>query len=178
MQVHPTQVQWMRAVRLAAILFPVVLVACSATNSTTGSNPITNPPPVNAQTTYSNAALSGTYSISYVASPGNSGGLENTGVGTATLDGNGNISAISLETYWTDGGFTCQYTGSGTYTVSANASGTAKIFLTSSTTRPSGSQTCTLPALEFATQAAQQGASFFLNENDGNGATLISALKQ
>lgn len=162
--------------RSAALCFPLVLVACGGTHSssTSTSNPITNPPPVSAQTTYSNSALSGTYSISIIAVNSNGGG---DGLGTAQFDGNGNITAVSLTSFSQLGVPTpCQFTGTGTYSVNSNASGTASISI--STTGSVANCGPTLSPLAFNLEAAQQGASFLLTENDGKQLATVSGLKQ
>ena len=174
MQVQPKHSGFFATIlRSAALCFPVVLAACSSANSSS-SNPITNPPPVNAQTTYSNAALSGTYSISIVAYVPSSNVL-GSDLGTAQLDGNGNITAMSFADYYSGtGGNPCQFTGTGTYSVNSNASGTASVTLSSTncaSSVPPG-------ALTFNLEAAQQGSSFLLTENDGKQLAQVTGLKQ
>lgn len=180
MQVQPKHSGFFAMIlRSAALFFPVVLVACSASNSS--SNPLNNPPPVNAQTTYSNAALSGTYSIDVIAGPlGMS--LNLSGLGTMQLDGNGNIVNTSFTVFATDGPNTCTYTGTGTYTLNSNASGNAKVTLSTTNSKCASALGGTgyFPAqpISLAIQAAQQGSSFLTNENDGLAANTVTALKQ
>ncbi len=183
----PMHVQLMRVVRLATIFFPVVLVACSATNSSspTGSNPITNPPPVNAQTTYSNAALSGTYSISTGIPPGTGMGNGSTIIpiaGTLQFDGNGNISGGSIQ-YPVPGlasNQTRQYSVKGTYSVSSSASGTAMLTFTFTGGNTDQQYVPFLPTtpFSFTLQAAQQGASVILAETDDIASMSVIGLKQ
>ncbi len=163
------QVKWI--LRSAALLCPVVLVACGGTSNSSNSNPITNPPPVSAQTTYSKAALSGTYSISVLAGTASGIGSD---LGTAQLDGNGNITAMSFTDYFSQGGNPCQFNGTGTYSVTSNASGTASITFNSTNCASS------VPPgpLTFNLEAAQQGASFMFTENDGKQLASGTGLKQ
>ena len=179
------QVQWMRVVRFAAIFFPMALVACSATNSssTTGSNPITNPPPVNAQTTYSNAALSGTYSFSSgIGEATNTNSLIPV-AGTLQFDGNGNITSGTFQ--YPVPGLPANnpriYSFTGTYSVSSSASGTATLTFTQLSGNTNQGFNPIIPtgsSFAFTLQAAQQGASVILAESDGLQYISIIALKQ
>ena len=173
-----------RWLRPAILCSPLLLcLACSSASSSTGSNPITNPPPVSAQTTYSNASLSGTYSISTGIPPGTGGGtvLIPT-VGTLQFDGNGNITGGSIQ-YLVPGlapSQTRQYSIAGTYSVSSSASGTATLTFkfTGGNTNQGFLPFIPSTPLTFTLQAAQQGASVVLAENDAVASFSIVALKQ
>ena len=172
-----------KLLRSAVLCFPVFLVACGGTNSSSNSNPITNPPPVNAQTTYSNAALSGTYSISAIAAYQGVTGLASY-QGTAQFDGNGNITAISFTDYAV--GNSCTFTGTGTYSVASNATGTVNLTINTPITVALYQNTCTFVegssagiSLNFKLEAAQQGASFLLTPSGAQTYLYsITALKQ
>ncbi len=162
----------MSSFRSAALLFPMaLLVACGVGRSSSNSNPITLPPPVSAQTTYSISALSGVYSFSIFTSgpAGICSSLE-----TADLDGNGNIDTVRVTgapSYAPPNApTTCTLKGEGTYSVSNDASGTASIVINTANGN--------LQRLTFSLEAAQQGASFLLVENDGVQSASITALKQ
>jgi hypothetical protein len=116
--------------------------------------------------------LSGTYSFSIFGFiPASSTLLS--GQGTAQLDGNGNVTAMSFTDYYTSGS-PCQFTGKGTYSVTSSASGTTSVTVTSANC-PGSAPTA---PLTFVLQAAQQGASFLLTENDGGELATVTALKQ
>ena len=161
-----------------------VVVGCSS-GSNSSSNPITNPPPVSGQTMYSNAALSGTYSISMSLPPGTATGSGSTVIpiaGTMQFDGNGNITGGSIQ-YPVPGlaaDQTRQYSMKGTYSVSSSASGTATLTFTQTGGNTDQQYVPFIPTTPFAftLQAAQQGASAILAESDGLAGMWIIALKQ
>lgn len=173
--------------RIALVLLcPVAIfaVAGCSSGSNSSSNPITNPPPVSGQTTYSNSALSGTYSISTGIPPGTNTGSGTTVIpiaGTMQFDGNGNITGGSIQ-YPVPGltGQTRQYSMKGTYSVSSSASGTATLAFTFTGGNTDQGMVPFLPAtpLAFTLQAAQQGASVILAESDELESMSIVALKQ
>ncbi len=185
MQVQPKRSGFFAMIlRSAALCFPVILVACSASNSS--SNPLNNPPPVNAQTTYSNAALSGTYSISTgINSETGTACCGETVIpiaGTLQFDGNGNITGGSIQ-YPVPGlaaSQTRQYSVKGTYSVSSSASGTAVLAFTFTGGNTDQQYVPFLPTtpFSFTLQAAQQGASVILAESDGLQYISVIALKQ
>ncbi len=174
--------------RSAVLCSPLVLLSCGGANSSSNSNPITNPPPVSGQTTYSNAALSGTYSISTGIYSGASNGSGETGViaiaGTMQFDGNGNITAGTFQ-YPVPGQPANNpriYTLKGTYSVSSSASGTATLTFTQTSGNTIPGLVPLIPsgtAYTFNLQAAQQGAAVILAESDGlQYIDSIIALKQ
>ncbi len=169
--------------RSAVLCSPLVLLSCGGANSSSNANPITAP--VSAQTTYSNAALSGTYSISTGIAPET--GIVTTAItripiaGTLQFDGNGNITGGSIQ-YPVPGltGQTRQYSMKGTYSVSSSASGAATLTFTFTGGNTDQSYVPFIPATPFAftLQAAQQGASIIFAESDGVMNMSIIALKQ
>lgn len=156
----------------AAALCLALLTSCGSSG---GSSSII--PPVSAQSTYSNASVSGTYSIvlnGYSGSPS---------LGTVKADGNGNFTSGSLTQYGSNNNPTavCIETFTGTYSIQSNASGIATINLT--TTYTSGitpSDVCFLSGTyTYGIQTAQQGASFFFVQSGTTGGISFgSAAKQ
>ncbi len=186
MQVQPKRSGFFATIlRFAALCFPVVLAACSASNNS--SNPLNNPPPVNAQTTYSNAALSGTYSISTgINSETGTACCGETVIpiaGTLQFDGNGNITAGTFQ-YPVPGQPANNprvYSLKGTYSISSSASGTATLIFTQLSGNTNQSYVPFIPtgsSFSFTLQAAQQGASVILAESDGLQYISVIALKQ
>ena len=172
---------FLKAMRCLALVLlgPIAIFAiagCSS-GSASNSNPITNPPPVSAQTAYSNASLSGTYSISTGIYSG-AGGCPSgeTGViaitGTMQFDGNGNITGGTFQ-YPICGqpaNSPRVYTLKGTYSVSNSASGTATLTFTQISGNTNSGLVPLIPSATpyaFNLQAAQQGASVILAESDG-----------
>jgi hypothetical protein len=182
-----------KAMRFIALvlLCPVAIfaVAGCSSGSNSSSNPITNPPPVSGQTTYSNSALSGTYSISTGIYSG-AGGCPSgeTGViaitGTMQFDGNGNImgGTIQYPVCGQPANNPRVYSLKGTYSVSSSASGTATLTFTQTSGSTDPGLVPLIPSATpyaFNLQAAQQGASVILAESDGlQYIDSIIALKQ
>lgn len=159
------------AAKFAMICALGVLAGCSGS----GIGSITNPPPVNAQATYSNASLSGTYSINLAGINGNNG-TESDFIGSFKADGNGNISSGTMTQYGTNDNVTgsCALTFTGTYSLQSNASGTATVTIASS-----GTNGCTLSGpVQFGIEAGQQGAILHFGESDGLGLVSGTASKQ
>lgn len=129
---------------------------------------LTNPPPVSAQQAYSNSSLAGTYSFVHNGTDGN--GQAFNGTGAVQFDGAGNMTGAYTDYY--RGGLTCQYSVSGTYSLSTSASGTAN--LTATTT----SNGCSGTTGTIAIQAAQQGQSVLFAQNDGVSLDSGIAVKQ
>ena len=185
------QLDWMdfsalgRSLRPAILCSPLLFCLACSSASSSGSNPITNPPPVNAQTTYSNASLNGTYSISTGIPPGTGTGNGSALIpttGTLQFDGNGTITGGSIQ-YPVPGlapSQTRQYSIAGTYSVTSNASGSATLTFTFTGGNTNQQYVPFLPStpFTFTLQAAQQGASVVLAENDDVSAFSIVALKQ
>lgn len=166
-----------------AALGSCLLLAGCGSNSSGGPTSIVNPPPVQAQTSYSNASLNGTYSFSefgqYVpnSTPVKGYPAYFSGIGILQLDGNGNITSGSVTQYIINSGpneSTCVYTLSGSYTLPNSASGTASI-----TETPAASGTCgTAASIPFTLEASGQGASLALAESDGISIVTGTAIKQ
>ena len=152
------------------------LIACSSGNgsaSTSSSSSST----VYAQTTYSTASLSGTYSVNWLnvsnSDSSNLGGYY-TGIGTLKFDGAGNVTG-SLNVYAANPTM-CAYTITGTYSLQSTALGTATFKLDTST---SG---CTSkPTLQVALAAGNGGAEVKMARTPDSGVISIaigSAVKQ
>jgi hypothetical protein len=121
----------------------LALTGCSGSGSGTGSMSII--PPVMAQTGYSNASLSGTYSMSWW----NFGGQTDSNnpvyysaIGTLQFNGNGTINGGSI-TLANPGNSPCVESVTGTYSLDSTALGTATLNLTSTSTAPGCSPTDT-----------------------------------
>jgi hypothetical protein len=138
----------------------LALIACSAGPRSTSSSLI---PPVLAQTTYSNASLSGTYSVSFV-SPFTTSGLPfYSGIGTVQVNGAGGITGGTLNVYFSGSTTPCVDSVTGTYSIQNTALGTATFNLTSSTKGCATSDTWQL-----ALAAADSGASVQFVRADGS----------
>jgi len=153
----------------AATLALVSLLALQLAAGCGGSaiSSMANPPAVSAQQSYSNASLSGVYSLN---ESGTTGGQLHDGSGTLQFDGNGTLTG-SL-TYYYVGGSPCQFSITGTYSVTSSASGTANLATT--TTNPA----CTGETGTVSIQVAQQGQSVVFAESDGLRIDSGIALKQ
>ena len=149
---------------LATSLLP--LTACSS-----GSSPMTVPP-VLAQTTYSNASLSGTYSVSLVSPFVPSGLPFFSGIGTIQLNGAGVVSGGTTNIYFSASTAPCVYGATGTYSVQNTALGTATLNLTSTTKGCAPTDTWQL-----ALAAADGGAAVQFVRTDGS-VVSGSAIKQ
>ena len=166
----------MKKLLLLCITSPLLLTlsACSAGSASGGNQTVL------AQTTYSNASLSGTYSVVWtnVGSP-EAGNLNAfySGVGTLQLSGTGNITSGTVSFYREAGAIStsavpCVYSVTGTYSIQSTALGTASLSLSSST---SG---CTATASwQIALAAADGGAAVQMSRADGAVASG-SAVKQ
>ena len=161
----------MKHASLFVAVASVVLIAGCSTNTGRSTSVI---PPVQAQSTYSIASLTGTYSM-LVAAPENQpntiGYTE--ALGTFTADGAGNITAGSITER---SAITCSYTFTGTYTLQSNASGTAVLNVkgaagNSASCRPNGT-------LNFVMIAGLQGTQVLFNETDANALLAGVAIKQ
>lgn len=148
----------------------ISLAGCSG-----GGGSIVSPSPVSAQTGYSNASISGTYSLLL------SVGSQGAGIGSFSADGNGKISAGTLKIVNYSSSCTVGFTG--TYNLASNASGTATV----TATETSGSSGCLgdwtqLTSGSFNVQAGASGASmlFATATPPGGGAVMLSgsAIKQ
>lgn len=170
----------MKKLLLICITSPILLAlsACSAgTAAGTGSG-INQP--VLAQTTYSNASLSGTYSVVWTNVGSQEAGNLNafySGVGTLQLSGTGNITGGTLSFYTEANAVPtsvvpCVYSVTGTYNIQSTTLGIASLSLSSST---SG---CTATASwKMALAAADGGAVVQMSRTDG-AVAAGSAVKQ
>jgi hypothetical protein len=129
---------------------------------------------VQAQTSYSNASLTGTYTITMIA--GSAGAVSSPVpfMGTLVFDGNGNITSgnitgASFPPAGNPGTTTdCPITATGTYTLANNATGTASLTLAgaSVSSTATGNETTSngcltvAPQLSLSIAAAQQGQMF------------------
>jgi hypothetical protein len=166
----------MKRLFLIGIASPLLLVFNACSSSPSISTSINNPPPVLAQTTYSNSSLSGTYSVVWI-NVGSNSGPENlggyySGVGTLQLNGLGGITGGTLSFYTLGSTTPCVYTATGTYSVQSTALGTVSLNLSSST---SGCASTT--AWQMSLAAADGGAQMQLVRTDGAVASG-SAVKQ
>jgi hypothetical protein len=130
----------------AAALLVLLLSGCGSSGSSSSSSSL---PVVSAQTTYSNASVTGTYSV--VLEEGYTESL----IGSFKADGNGNITAGTF-TDNQGAGSLCSVTASGTYSLGSSASGTATITFNST------GNCIPTRALNFNLQAGAQGNSLQL----------------
>ena len=153
----------------AATLALVSLLALQLAAGCGGSaiSSMANPPAVSAQQSYSNASLSGVYSLSET---GTNAGQMHEGTGTLQFNGNGTLTGTLTDYYV--GGSPCQFSITGTYSVNSSASGTANV--TTATTNSA----CTGDSGAVSIQVAQQGQSMVFAENDGLRIDSGIALKQ
>ncbi len=147
----------------------LVLTACSGSGSGAGTGSTSIIPPVMAQTGYSNASLSGTYSVTFLSVYS----LENeviatanpyySGTGTLKLDGAGNISGGTLNMYTSGATTPCVFTAGGTYAIQSTALGIATVKLSSGTTgcAPTNTWAVTLAV-------ADGGNAIEFSRTDGN----------
>ncbi len=156
----------MKKLLLLCITSPLLLTlsACSA-GSASGGNQT-----VSAQTTYSNASLSGTYSVVWTNVGSQEAGNLNafySGVGTLQLSGTGTITGGTLSFYTEanrvpTSAVPCVYSVTGTYSIQSTALGTASLSLNSST----GNCTATA-SWQIALAAADGGAIVQMARMDG-----------
>jgi hypothetical protein len=152
---------------LASSLF--VLNGCSS-----GNNPMVMQT-VMAQTGYSNASLTGTYSVVWtsIGSPATTDiqGFYG-GVGTLALNGTGGITGGTLNFYPENTTGQCVYSATGTYSLQSTALGTANLSLSSTT------KGCPTPATwQVSLAAANAGSVIQMARSDGAAASG-SAVKQ
>jgi hypothetical protein len=77
-------------------LLALPLLSCGGSGNPSSSGTITNPSPVQAQTSYSAASLSGTYTVAMAAGDDAAIVSPVTFIGSLTFDGNGNITAGTI----------------------------------------------------------------------------------
>lgn len=152
------------------------LLALAACGGSSGQSFAPGQQPVQAQSGFSSASLTGTYGVSFVGAQVGTTGLQGVddGIGTLQFNGSGSITGGSVTQYTSSG--TCQLTLSGTYSVSSTGALTATLNSTSST--PS---VCTGSASAFSGQVSQNGDTAVFAESDGSstGAYLSgTAIKQ
>lgn len=147
------------------LLSLMLLAGCGASGFGSTSSGL---PPVSAQSNYSNASITGTYSVNI--SVLNNGYLF-TDLGTLSLDGNGHITSgnVTID----NGSLSCTASVTGTYNLQSNASGTATVALTAS------NPGCAGPAsIQLSVEAAQQGETVMFAETDGQQVLSGTAVKQ
>jgi hypothetical protein len=159
------------AAALAALTSLALTTGCG--NSGGLSNIVT---PVQAQTGYSIASITGTYSLSLASPTNNSGNGFAEAIGSFTADGAGKISSGTLVERFGGATAVCTLAFPGTYSLQSNASGTATLTVTSTLT--SGSGGCPNATLTFNIYAGQSGASLLFNETDSSGLFSGNATKQ
>jgi hypothetical protein len=155
-------------VAVAALFSLALLTSCGSSGG--GSTSII--PPVQAQSGYSTASISGTYSVLFHQY------IFGAYIGSFKADGNGNITSGTLT--WSNFGttpYTCTgITFSGTYNLQSTAIGTASLTLTG----PNVNSSCTSPSAQtsgsFIIQAGSDGASLLLLESDDPNATGLDGL--
>jgi hypothetical protein len=142
---------------LLILISASLLLSLSACGSGSSSSTQT----VFAQTAYSNASLTGTYSVTF-SSFGSGISSSNVSyynaIGTIQLNGAGGITGGTLNFYFVSGVSPCIENVSGTYSLQSTALGTASLVLSSSSNGCNA--TATLP-LNVA--AAGQGTSILLS---------------
>ena len=151
------------AAALAATISLALLSGCGSSGATSVIQP------VQAQSGYSNASVTGTYSV-YLSE-----GTSETLIGSFAADGNGKITSGSLAE--NNGPGNCTMSITGTYNITSSASGTATIASASAGLvgcPGSGNSTTSLP---FSIQVGQQGASIVF-AGSGNLMFSGSATKQ
>lgn len=146
-----------------------------------------NPTPVQAQAyTYSNASLSGTYTITMIAGDAAAIIAPVTFIGSLTLDGNGNVTSGTITgattTYGTSSapGVTtnCPLTATDKYMLGSNTMGTATLTLVGSSVSAEANAAAGAGAVNgcfqvplqlfFNIGAAQQGAAFVFQMAPGS----------
>jgi hypothetical protein len=166
---------------LSLLILP--LLSCGGSSSSS-PGAVLNPTPVQAQTTYSAASLSGTYTITMIAGEAADIVPPVTFIGSLSLDGNGNITAGTINGATTTFGTTnspgtttsSPLTATGKYTLSSNATGTASLMLVGSSVSTISNASngpvsgCfQVPSqLSFNLAAAQQGDSFVFQMAPGS----------
>lgn len=149
----------------AVALFSLVLSGCARSGSSSGNSMI---PPVLANTAYSTASVTGTYSFNSISIQY---GAVTTGIGSVTFDGNGKITGGTVNRY--ENGALCTASETGTYSINSDAVGIATVNLSSSTNG------CTFNSpLQLALQASQAGEVLQFVETDNVAAMSGSAFKQ
>lgn len=155
---------------VAILAFLAGLVACSGGS---GAPTATIVPPVQAQSGYSNADVTGNYNFELA---GASIQINGAAVGHGTLDANGSGSftsgtyAISVP-----GMQTCSGTLAGSYTIPTSGLGTATLTATPDAT--SISNGCQIATLSFSLAPSLNGNTIAFSENDTYEATAGVALK-
>lgn len=162
--------------RLLKVLVAASAFALITSCGSSGNGSTSVIPPVSAASSYSNASVSGTYSILL---PNPYGSM----IGSFVADGNGNISSATLTQTVVAGSASsaCSATFTGTYNIQTSASGSATIKIISTPATGKTSSDCSTPSgtYAFALQAGQQGESILFAESDGvNNDVFGTAVKQ
>ena len=161
--------------KIAIVLAITITLATLTSCGSSGSSSTSIIPPVSASSGYSNASVTGTYSVIFRT---NFAGF----VGSFKADGNGNItSGTAFMNEWAT--VTCTPTFTGTYNLQSNASGTASLTWTFPSACPSpnsgGASYFGSPTTNFVIQAGADGASLLLVESDTSYTALTGeAIKQ
>ncbi len=157
------------AFMVVIVLSIASLSGCSASRSGSSGGSII--PPVQAQSGYSNASVTGTYAFSF-----GSRATQEGYIGTLIADGNGNITGtLNSQTYHAGA---CSVSIAGTYSVQSNGSGSLSWMLTPAGTSPcsaTGTDISDITPQSFSMEVAQQGAYIALS---GNNTYTFAAAKQ
>jgi hypothetical protein len=137
---------------LSAFVLLVIATGCGSSGPSTSTSPILNPPAVQAaQSSYSNASITGTYSFSL------SSGDAQVLVGSFKADGSGNITGGTA--MFNDSAQPCSVSISGgAYSINSDATGTMQIIPVLPCV---GEGTVAAQTLKFNVALAQQGDSIF-----------------
>lgn len=133
--------------------------------------------PVQAQSGFSNASLTGTYGVSFVGADVASGSIQgvNDGIATVHFDGQGYLTSGNLTEYTSSG--PCTFTLTGTYSVASSGA----VSLTVNSGNPSSNCTVTGPS-QYSGEVSQNGDTAVFAESDGtaSGGGFLSgtAIKQ
>jgi hypothetical protein len=147
----------MKKQRAVLLCLLASVIGCSGGSSSQNSGT------VYAQSGYSNASLSGTYSVQFVSPYSKIGSPFYDAIGTIVFNGAGAISGGTIDTYFSGNATPCVYSASGTYALQSTAAGTASVSL--ATTTPGCAVTATY---QLALQAASSGSAVQFGASDGN----------
>jgi hypothetical protein len=161
--------------KFAAVLTATIGVALLTSCGSSGGTSLI--PPVIAQSGYSNASLTGTYSLFLASTINDNNAMGySEDIGAFIADGAGNLTSGTLAERFA-GTAVCTLTFTVTYSLQSTASGAATLVTKSTLT--SGTGTCRPnETLTFSIFAGQSGASLLFNESDGTGLLAGSATKQ
>lgn len=165
----------MRYLLILAGLFGLcALPGCNGGNASSSGGEI-----VSAQTTYSNASLSGTYAFSIVSTNSQNilfagGGTgPYTAIGTLQFNGTGGLTGSIAAT--AQNAVTCQVSMTGTYSLQSTGLGNASLIMAPQ------SATCLAVTVQFSVAAAQGGTSVLLTQSSATQPSTViygTAIKQ